>query len=263
MFARPEIGITRALACFMLLIVSGCNAPVQSANTVNSASNECPDKPEGSLDSDNVKSVSLGTQTVKESGMVSPGKYLGYTFEAKSGQKLSYRTSDNICTWVYTQDNQLLNSTELPQNGKYTIQVSALTGSTTFEIEMGLEETVEVFQPAVFQPEPTNSPTFQRYQQFSPSDFPKASCGDPLPSNSEDYPVTFYPVFVPYSDANLAKARSYFCEDSLKVRRETTKDLVVQVSSFTSEEKSIIFADFISSELPGATVGPPTILNQD
>jgi len=73
-------------------------------------------------------------------------------------------------------------------------------------------------QEYVNEPEPADSFTLERDQQFSLSDFPKASCGDPLPSNSSDYPITFYPVFVPYSDDNLAKVRSSLCQDTLKKR---------------------------------------------
>lgn len=262
MFAGAQVGIRRALLCFMLLIVSGCNASVQSANTVNSTSNECPEKPAGPLASNDVKSVSLGSQTVKETGMVSSGKYLGYTFSAEAGQKLSYRTTENICTWIYTPDNQLLNSTEVPQNGKYIMQVSALTGSTTFEIEMSLEETEQVAKIPALQPTAADSTATHIYHKFSTSEFPKASCGDTLTSDSNDYPITFYPVFVPYSEANLAKARSLFCQDSLKVRRKDTQELAVQVSSFTSEAESKIFADFISYEISGTDVGKPTIIQK-
>lgn len=262
MFAHRQIAIRRALLCFMLLIVCGCNASVQSANTVSSKSNECPEKPEKPLARDKVKFVSLGNQTVKESGMVSYGKYLGYSFSAEAGQKLSYRTTQNICTWIYTPDIQLLNSTDLTQNGNYIMQISALTGSTSFEIEMTLEEPAQLSKNTAFQPASTDSPAPQSSQHFSMSDFPKASCGDPLSSDLNNYPLTFYPVFVPYSEANLAKARSLFCQDSLKVRRKDNQELAVQVSSFTNEAKSRIFADFLSSEISGADVGNPTIIQQ-
>lgn len=253
---------TKALLGFMLLIISGCSASVQSADRqANSAPNQCPDKPKGSLTNNDVKSVWLGSQSVKESGMVSPGRHLGYSFKAKSGQILSYRTNANICTWVYTPDNQILSSTKLTEDGRYTMQVSALIGSTTFEIEMSLEEPVEVSQSTRYQPLPKNSSTLPNYQHFSSSDFPKSSCGDPLPSDPNDYPVNFYPIFVPYSEANLEKARSLFCQDSLKVRRKDSQELAIQISSFTNEETSKKFADFVSSEISDTEVGQPTIVH--
>lgn len=255
------MSIKKALLCLILLILSGCSASVQSTNTVNSKSNVCPEKPEGSLSSDRVKSIVLGTQAVKESGMVSPGKDIGYTFEAEAGQKLSYRTSQNVCAWIFTPNNEILNSTNFPVNGKYAMQVSALTGSTTFELEINLKEPE---QPNKFRFQPASSDVnkTQSYQQSSTSDFPKVSCGDPLPSDVNDYPIAFYPVFVPYSEANLHTSRSLFCQDSLKVRRKDSQELAVQVSSFTSEEKSRRFAEFISSELSDVEVGQPTVIHQ-
>ena len=265
MFLLSLASIKRALVCLMLLVLAGCSASVKSNNTVASStpniSNQCPDKPAGSLSSDRVKSIYLDSETVKESGIVSPSKYQGYAFEAKAGQQINYRTAQNICTWIFTPNNEIVNGTNLPLDGKYTMQLAALTGSTAFELEMSLGEPERVSKNYTFQPTSTdssNSSATQQYQ-FSSSDFPKASCGDPLPSDPNEYPVTFYPVFVPYSEANLNTARSLFCQDALKVRRKDTQELAVQVSSFTNEEKSRSFANFINFEISDAEVGQPTV----
>lgn len=262
MFLLSLASIKRVSVCLMLLVLAGCNASVKSGNTVASntsnTSNQCPDKPAGSLSSDRVKSIYLDSETVKESGIVSPEKDQGYTFEAKAGQQINYRTAQNICTWIFTPNNEIVNSTNLPLDGKYTMQLAGLTGSTTFELEMSLGEPERASKSYTFQPTSTNSSATQNYQ-FSSSDFPKTSCGDPLPTNPNEYPVTFYPVFVPYSEANLDKARSLFCQDALKVRRKDTQDLAVQVSSFTNEEKSRSFANFINSEISDVEVGQPTV----
>lgn len=262
MFLLSLASIKRASVCLMLLVLAGCSASVKSNNTVASSTsntlNQCPDKPAGSLSSDRVKSIYLDSETVKESALVSPGKDQGYAFEAKAGQQINYRTAQNICTWIFTPNNEIVNSTNLPLDGKYTMQVAALTGSTTFELEMSLGEPERASKNYTFQPATTNLYTTQNYQ-FSSSDFPKTSCGDPLPSDPNEYPVTFYPVFVPYSEANLDKARSLFCQDALKVRRKDTQELAVQVSSFTNEEKSRSFANFINFEISDAEVGQPTV----
>ncbi len=123
-----------------LLLVCGCSSQksAQSDSKSPDAAKLCPEKPSGSLDIKNVNPIGLSTLTTKESGQASFGKYIGYTFEGKSGQKFSYRTSDNICVWLYTQDAQLLSSGDLPKDGKYTIQISALQGSTPFNLEMSL-----------------------------------------------------------------------------------------------------------------------------
>lgn len=262
MFFLSLASIKRASVCLVLLVLAGCSTSVKSNNTVASStsntSNQCPDKPAGLLNSDRVKSVYLDSETVKESALVSPGKDQGYAFEAKAGQQINYRTAQNICTWIFTPNNEIVNSTNLPLDGKYTMQVAALTGSTTFELEMSLGEPEQVSKSYAFQLTSTDSSASQKYQ-FSSSDFPKTSCGDPLPSDPNEYPVTFYPVFVPYSEANLNTARSLFCQDALKVRRKDTKEIAVQISSFTSKEKSRSFANFINSEISDAEIGQPTV----
>lgn len=123
-----------------LVIIGGCNAAASNPNP-NSvlAGSTCPEKPSSTLDPKDVKSISLTDSGItKESGQLNTGKSLGYTFEAQSGQKLSYQTKDDICIWIFTQDLTLLNSTDLPKSGKYTIQVAAPKGSTTFNLEMSL-----------------------------------------------------------------------------------------------------------------------------
>jgi len=115
----------------------------------------------------------------------------------------------------------------------------------------------------VDEPAPIESPIIQSNQQFSLSDFPKPSCGDFLPSDSTVYPLNVYPVFIPYSDDNLSKVRSHFCQDSVKKRRKGGEELAVQVSSFIDSEKATSFAQFINSEFDGAIVGEPTVIETD
>lgn len=144
MATSPKFTIKIALLYMTLLTVNACSASSQT-NNVSSISNQCPDKPQEKekLALNNVKLISLDRQKVKESGMINPGKNLGYAFEAKSGQKLSYQTKDDICIWVYTPDNQLLNSSVLPQTGKYTIQLASRQATKTFELEMSLDAVLE------------------------------------------------------------------------------------------------------------------------
>jgi hypothetical protein len=135
--------IIKRLVSMIFLIIGGCNALSETSGQAISnqadPSNTCPDKPEGSLERKNVKPIQLGSQAVTESGQIRAGQYLGYTFDAKSGQKLSYQTSDNICIWVYAPDNQLIATKDLSQTGRYTVQVSLPKGATTFEVELSLD----------------------------------------------------------------------------------------------------------------------------
>jgi len=124
----------------MLIIIGGCSAASSNSNSNTGFSGStCPEKPASTLDSKDVKAISLNTSgSTKESGQLNGGKSLGYTFEAKSGQKLSYQTKDDICIWIFAPDITLLSNTDLPKSGKYTIQVAAPKGSTTFNLEMSL-----------------------------------------------------------------------------------------------------------------------------
>lgn len=116
-----------------LLIVLGC-----SHSPASDSVSGCPEKPQLSLKSEKVKSISLNEKTIVESGIASQSQSIGYSFEAREGQRFSYQTDENLCIWIYTPDNQVLTSGVLPITGKYTVQVSALRGSTTFQLEMKL-----------------------------------------------------------------------------------------------------------------------------
>ena len=133
----------RILLYFALIALCGCQA-LSSSSTVSqssqsSESEECPDEPAIALTVGNVREVSLNNQAIVESGRVGTRKPIGFAFEAKQGQKLSYQTDKDLCIWVYAPNNELLETTVLPKAGKYIIQVSALKGSTTFDLEMGLD----------------------------------------------------------------------------------------------------------------------------
>lgn len=138
-----------------LLIIGGCQAlPKVSEQTIQ-ASTGCPEKPKAALTK--AEDIQLNSQTVSKSGQASANNSVGYTFEAQAGQKLSYRTTDDICIWLYTPDNKLLSSGEIPQTGKYILQVSAPKGSTTFNLEMSLG-TLQASQPSV-PSSPAQTPT--------------------------------------------------------------------------------------------------------
>lgn len=143
---------------FTLLITCGCQAVSQVSQPSTQTSTGCPEKPKVALTEGNVKDISLTEQTVNISGQASAGKFVGYTFKAESGQKLSYRTGDDICIWIYRPDTQLLSSGDLPQTGTYTLQVSASKGSTTFNLEMSLG-TLQASQPSVPSSASVETPT--------------------------------------------------------------------------------------------------------
>jgi hypothetical protein len=129
------------LICF---VTTACS---QNKTTTAITPVPCPNQPTIVLESNNVKPIDFSTQSITQSGMVSSNKSLGYTFEAKSGQKLSYTTNQDICIWIYTPDNQIITSRDLPTTGKYTIQVSVPKGSTTFDLVLNLENVTAASTP--------------------------------------------------------------------------------------------------------------------
>jgi hypothetical protein len=134
------------------LLVVGCSANTQNNRAGNStppiASSICPAKPNQPLTSQNVQPISLSEQATEVEGFVSQSKQLGYAFNAKSGQAVNYQTDDEICTWIYTPDNQLLETGQLPKDGKYILQVSAPKGSKTFHLKLSLSPPQPFAQPS-------------------------------------------------------------------------------------------------------------------
>lgn len=151
----------------LLLAIVGCNN-LSISQTPNSISGDCPEQPSVSLEAKDVKPITLTTSgTTQESGQVKSGKSLGYTFEGQEGQKLSYQTKDDICIWIFTQDLTILEGIDLPKNGKYTIQVAALKGATTFNLAMSLGALQAASTPSPVNP--TSSPTSVPEPSVSPS----------------------------------------------------------------------------------------------
>ena len=132
--------IVNKILIFSLILISGCSKveTLSSPSQATVSDTGCPEEPNLKLESKNVQEVSLTHQTVNQSSQVNRNKTQGYTFQAEAGQKLSYRTNDDICIWVYAPDTELINGTKLTATGKYTVQVAALKGSTTFDLEMSL-----------------------------------------------------------------------------------------------------------------------------
>ena len=131
-----------------LIFLSGCQLTAsqleQKSDAVNSStpsvtSDECPEQPEVVLEDKNVQAIALNNEKATLSGIAKKNQSLGYTFEAKSGQKFNYQTDEDICLWIYTPENQLLSSKNLSVDGNYIIQVSAPKGSKTFDLEISLE----------------------------------------------------------------------------------------------------------------------------
>jgi PBP1b-binding outer membrane lipoprotein LpoB len=87
-------------------------------------------------------------------------------------------------------------------------------------------------------------------------------CGDRPPTDPKAYPVSFYPISVEYTDRNLELVKKHFCEDAIKIQSKSLGKEVVQVASFTSQEKANSFKDKLSQHFSQATIGQPTIVEK-
>ena len=95
---------------------------------------------------------------------------------------------------------------------------------------------------------------------FELEKFPKPVCGDPKPTNPQDYPVSFYPVFIDNSDTNLNRIHAEFCEDAGRRPREKMNKTSILVASFTSTERAEEFRAFLAKRFGNAEIGEPTIV---
>jgi hypothetical protein len=116
---------------------SNVNQSSETLQTNIDPNTGCLLKPETLLE---IEEIDLQGKTVTKSGQLTAGKYIGYQFEGKKGQKLSYRTPNNLCLYVFQPNTDILEGVELPIDGKYIIQITLPQGASTFDLEMSLND---------------------------------------------------------------------------------------------------------------------------
>ena len=111
---------------------------INNTTVTPNSKKKCPNIPSGSLA--NPEGINIDGQTVQKTGKISSDNDMGFLFQGKQGQKLSYSSNDNdkLCVWVYTPDNKIFSGVELPVNGTYIVHLASLEKATTFKIEMQL-----------------------------------------------------------------------------------------------------------------------------
>ena len=111
---------------------------INNTTVTPNSKKKCPNIPSGSLT--NPEAINIDGQTVQKTGRISSDNDMGFLFQGKQGQKLSYSSNDNdkLCVWVYTPDNKIFSGVELPVNGTYIVHLASLEKATTFKIEMKL-----------------------------------------------------------------------------------------------------------------------------
>jgi D-alanyl-D-alanine carboxypeptidase len=95
-----------------------------------------------SLISSNPEQISFNSGSVKKTGAIKAGQYISYAFQAQTGDAFNYKTGDNICVKVYTNNQQFLIDKKPLKDGQYLVLISTPSGSTTFDLEMDLKSPI-------------------------------------------------------------------------------------------------------------------------
>lgn len=160
------------LGLFLLLfILSGCQL-IPRNSIASQPPSTCPEQSQGTLKKEQMKTITLTAQPLKQQGSVKAGQDSGYQFQAQAGYRLKHKLTDDVCIVFYTPDNRSLKSTEfsqLPTSGTYTAQLFIASGSATYDLELSLEDPQQVSIATT----PMTSPATS---SVSPSPSPKLSC---------------------------------------------------------------------------------------
>lgn len=113
-----------------------------------------------------------------------------------------------------------------------------------------------IIRPNPHQPTTENQPVSPT-NPFESKSFPQPNCGDPMPTDPKDFPVSFYPVFIDYSESNLQTVTARFCKDAYQMVRQDTNKEAIQVGSFTSFERAELFKAFLQKTFRSGDVGQP------
>ena len=117
--------------------------------------------------------------------------------------------------------------------------------------------------PVASEKTPTSTPTATNSPNpFDSDSFPKAGCGDKMPTDKKTDTVKLYPVFVDYSDSNLQTIKANYCGDALKITTKDKDKYIIQVASFTDEKRVNQFKEFLARKLGSTSVevGEATVI---
>jgi hypothetical protein len=152
----------KLMFCSLALLFVGCAMSPSNPNSPNTFGSGCPVAPLTELDEKNIRYVKLGDEPTIESAQIGADQSIGYVFDGKAKQKLSYK-ADNICVWVYRPDNKLLSQVELPMDGKYIIQIGIPQGVSEFNLEMSLSNPHQVLLFGILKQEKLGSKAWEAF----------------------------------------------------------------------------------------------------
>lgn len=234
----------KLLLAFILILAQGCNSSPQQPSSNASIVDRCPKKAQGTLAPEDVKQISLNQGAIRERGYLNSSQQKGYSFNAKKGDKLSFKTKEDVCIWIYTPSNVLLDGNVFSEEGSYVMQVSVAKGSTSFTLEIALESPstpIAAQNPAnsnVSSPKPAESSSVGWIWIGALRDSaPEARVGDALiPSKTQ--PVTIYPPIVPAIGAQVVTTTNVNARSSMP--QPPNYDLANQVGILSQGQKLTI-----------------------
>lgn len=97
----------------------------------------------------------------------------------------------------------------------------------------------------------TNLPNTNTSTSTRLYNFPMSSCGDSDPG----YVTNWYPVYVNYSDRNLAIIRANYCRDAIPIYRNYQGTTSILVASFLNRSTAQEFANFMKIKVGSGKVG--------
>lgn len=142
------------------------------------------------------------------------GDQKAYSFKAKKGERLKFKTNEDVCVWIYTPSSTLLGEEAFPEDGIYVLQVSPAKGSTSFTLEMTLEHPKQVSSvqrstiPDSSASKPAESPTIGWIWIGILRDTDAKARAGALLVPSKTQPVTIYPPVVPAIGAQVVTTTS-------------------------------------------------------
>ena len=165
------------------------------------------------------------------------------------------------------QDKQFVELTKLVSESTSIVDPKLVDISTDIAIRIAKAQKIlviptkeELQKAKAIQASQPSAPQAPQNNGALTSGFPKPVCGDSLPADPKAYPVNLYPVFVDFSDANLAKMRSQFCQDAIEIAREKFNKKSIQVGSFTDLNRAKIFKDFMVKQFGSGEIGEATVI---
>ena len=119
----------------LFLTLQSCQ---NNSNKTSLSTSSCPNHLIPKLENKSVEDITLSSMPITHDGVISINQSKGYKFTGRKGQKINYQIK-SACAWLYSSQNKLLDTTTLPEDGIYILQVANLEGSGTFKLSINLD----------------------------------------------------------------------------------------------------------------------------